>query len=158
MREIKFRAWDSEKKLMFFADELKNLWSQDNEFWEGKADRPHIIAIKQAYYGKDYETTITPDNDNQLLQYTGLHDKNGVEIYEGDILKFKDHEGIGYIDGKEVSHWANIGKVYWDSGWSGNPDAQFNCTQHGSNDQPTWWKCSEKEVIGNIYENEDLLK
>jgi uncharacterized phage protein (TIGR01671 family) len=92
-------------------------------------------------------------------QYTGLKDKNDKEIYEGDVLQFEDHEGLKYIgNNKTLTHWPNIGKVYWDNGWEGNPNAEFNCTSNSGNNQPTWWMCASHKIIGNIYENPELLE
>jgi uncharacterized phage protein (TIGR01671 family) len=80
--------------------------------------------------------------DNIFLQYTGLRDKNGVGIYEGDILRW-------YIRGEE-----EVGEVRWQhdgwgiegfwAPWQDNPEAPF------SEDMPL-------EVIGNIWENPELL-
>ena len=64
MREIKFRAWDSFNKIMMFSESY--------------------ISVLLAYYlkGKQPPSGI-------LMQYTGLKDKNGKEIYEGDIVRWK---------------------------------------------------------------------
>lgn len=76
----------------------------------------------------------------RFLQFTGLKDKNGVEIYEGDILKCK-------IFGLE-----EIGLVKY----SENLAAYF-LTELSRSDRELWG-CSAKEVIGNIYENPELLE
>lgn len=68
MREIKFRAWAIASREMFYPDA--------NDGWE-------------ITNGK-----ITPLPNTVLMQYTGLKDKNGKEIYEGDICKCPGNHGI----------------------------------------------------------------
>ena len=72
MREIKFRAWDNDG-YMFHQEETEGgmyfVMNKDPEF---SYPLHHIMC----------------DREWTLMQYTGLKDKNGVEIYEGDILKY----------------------------------------------------------------------
>jgi uncharacterized phage protein (TIGR01671 family) len=111
MREIKFRAWDLDKKIMFNAC---------------------FVGI-----GKVFSITKTFNPSKQLenvilMQYTGLEDKNGVEIYEGDIIR--EGEGI-------INVVVNRGGCYW---------LEY--------DYPLYVPDKEWiEVIGNIYENPKLL-
>jgi uncharacterized phage protein (TIGR01671 family) len=75
------------------------------------------------------------------MQYTGLKDKNSKEIYEGDIVKFeKEIEVVGWND-DHVGFRPTIGGFVS----IGESDQWFN-------------RLSDSEVIGNIYENKDLLK
>lgn len=123
MREIKFRAWDGEK-----------LYSPTLE--DGKVFRN----------GRAYEDYI-PSSD-PLMQYTGLKDKNGVEIYEGDILKpsmsgakpfevkYKT-EAVG-VNGGHGENYSDLFSGFKITGYYGNP---ADCV-----------------VIGNIYENPELLQ
>lgn len=82
-------------------------------------------------FAKPGELVLSFNRDRIITQFTGLHDKNGKEIYEGDILK----RDTGYIFKVEISEYSigPLTKVY---GYSLHP---------------------EDEIIGNIFENPELL-
>jgi len=137
-REIKFRAWDK----------LTNRMS-DN------------FTLFDIYAGRDESTIPDKDNmtfyfgDNELydiiiMQYTGLKDKNGKEIYEGDILKnTKNHNQLVevYWEGCVVD---DVKWIQW-GGWG------FRKVKSDKNFLYAIYD-GEIEVIGNIYENPELLK
>ena len=117
MREIKFRAWDTESKVMWDWDEMQ-------EWWEDVG----------------YHDNMLRGNHYVPMQYTGLKDSEGTEIYEGDIL-----ESVAF--GSE-----EIGKIVYSE-----DDAMFELDIDGvvlkfSNESSKWWT-----VIGNICENPELL-
>jgi hypothetical protein len=129
MREIKFRAWDG--KAMFFAGEKEQMIrpSEDTHFyiwsdgWELGSLDGHLIAS---------------DKDCNLMQYTGLKDENGVEIYEGDILKTNSEEmGTVVFDQRRTQFMLKYADYK-----SVNDDI---------------FAFTSIEVIGNIYENKELL-
>lgn len=111
MREIKFRAWIKDKKKMVYGKD----------------------ATSSAHFTDSFKYR---KNEVELMQYTGLKDKNGKEIYEGDVIKaesrlwqadFKDGCFVG-VDFKNVA-WDELVNIGY----------------------------GETEVIGNIYENPELL-
>ena len=151
MRTIKFRAWFKPLKRMFGVVE------------ELKFQRDGSITIITNNTGG------TAPNSYELMQFTGLKDKNGKEIYEGDILEWyydseKEHKKkLGStFRAKVVS--GNIVKEQGDEGYSSN-HVGFFCewlTDEGSEDMqftdmPIENMC-RIEVIGNIYENPELFE
>mgnify|MGYP004534014253 CR=1 FL=1 len=125
MREIKFRAWDKELNIMSYANDglLVMFLGED---------------ICVAYDSPAGDGVV---NSYELMQYTGLIDKNGKEIYEGDIVRHfkRDKEKLLKI---EIS--SGYG-VY----------AQENDTTKRLIGRSNTHLCYE--VVGNIYENPELL-
>lgn len=121
MREIKFRAWDKDNAVMVSAGKY------DDEYisFEGRA--VDIDMFSSGIHTLNYD----------LMQYTGLKDKNGFEIYEGDIIALD-----GLIKGNR--------KVYWHDNFACWAVTKFGDTLHLFHD--------DCEVIGNIYENPNLIK
>lgn len=130
MREIKFRAYHKKDKLML--DWFTLIQSAWNTYAEGQ------------YFCLFYEVLITKKDYFNVMQYTELKDKNGKEIYEGDILggHGKDHPLGEY---KAVVIWnEKKGEWYLDKAYC-------------SGQRNLWRWCDGMEVIGNIYENKELL-
>ena len=102
MREIKFRAWHEEDKQMIYPLQNNTLTTKD----------------------------LIDRFPNYIMQFTGLYDKNGVEIYEGDIVSM--HSKILHIDDiRNIKYWE---------------EKYVN------------FSSSEMEVIGNVYQNPELLE
>lgn len=120
MREIKFRAWDKGKKIFLPQDSFAVL----TDHYAG----PLFVMVKDFENYRDGEFGY--QNDFELMQYTGLKDKNGVEIYEGDILDFHN----GYI---QVIH-------FYDGCFRLKDNPYQSNYEHGL-------------VIGNVYQNPELL-
>ena len=126
MREIKFRAWDEEKKEM---------WSWEELCGTGK-NSPHAHPLTCLHSGAGW----------WIMQYTGLRDKNGKEIYEGDIVKNKKLSEDSVIYFGHPFCCGFIAKVL-------NEILQ-------DDELPPWYVLTaetqnELIVIGNIYENPD---
>lgn len=134
MREIKFRQWKAlEEKMTRPFDLLDFAGDQDSEY--GNFDfSPELTEKDIAPFQRTDGVTPSP-----LMQFTGLLDKNGKEIYEGDIIKIRD---IAV-------------EVYWDEG-----TAAFRLTFPESPGRLYLGHYDKNlvEIIGNIYENPELLK
>lgn len=149
MRDIKFRAYSKSYKKMF-----------DNEILERVADvmyevgKSLLSAMGEYEAASDLQRGIylpTKDEDLILMQYTGLKDKNDKEIYEGDIVKFLDDE-IYYSEcGTEYDEFENIGQVIYDEEM-----LAFDINNRNIDRESVWE--TKLEIIGNIYENQELLK
>ena len=116
MREIKFRAWDKDNKEM--------LYELDNKGYHEDLMKPFDNLDTKSYY--------------EIMQFTGLFDKNGKEIYEGDIIEYKN---VLFV-------------VEWEKEF-----CQFKLSfieKEGFLD--LGYKTRELKIIGNIYENPELVE
>jgi len=130
---LKIRAWDVDCEEMVTLDDFIK------EYGSEKFHNENLSAFFQHFFGCE------------IMQDTGLNDKNGFVIYEGDFIKMFDVDtseysqfvefkfgSFGYMTGGKYSYFVSI---------AGNTNIEFN----GEN-------CMSAEVIGNIYENPELLE
>jgi len=123
-REIKFRAWDRKERKMYYND--SNFQERDdyNDNWESE-----LLCIRSI-------NELSKNNNIILMQYVGIRDVNGKEIYEGDILDDETfiacnlfYNNLGTVDLPLQEQWIEI-----------TTDLE------------------KREIIGNIYKNPELLK
>ena len=109
MREIKFRCWDKKSKKMRQVTEIV---FNTGFYMESNDNSVKLIWVKGQDIIENKEIQIQRENDYILMQYTGLKDKNGKEIYEGDILRDYGNEIedwiVSYEYGKFVGTFDNI--------------------------------------------------
>ena len=122
MRDLKFRAWDiDDKQFIYVHIGQDDVWLDDG-----------IGSIEMPLHHSDFE------------QYTGLKDKNGREIYEGDVVKIASSYGYGFLPKGAKA------KIEFDEKelcYKLRGQGEFRLTAK-----------KELEIIGNIHENKELLK
>ena len=130
MTEIKFRAWNYVEERFYYGEDYPPLEARHLELRD-------FFALTRI--GEH------PNGFKEDQEYTGLKDKNGKEIYEGDILEFGDYSIAKY--------GRCLHTVYWNE-----EDAGFYTRELGFQKLGGFPIDVEGEVIGNIYENKELLE
>lgn len=132
MREIKFRAWLKKEKIMVLIEPIEIIhFLKKYRFDDGLID-DGCYFLKEEYF---------------LMQFTGLKDLHGKEIYEGDILKIPS----GYFGDSFYKESLGIIEYLEDGFYPRNPYDKDGTTWQDFN----WGRT---EIIGNIYENPELIK
>lgn len=132
MREFKFRIWDP------FNENMMN-----------QEDDRYLDSLSKIWV--DFDILKEGENDPIMMQFTGLQDKNGVDIYEGDILSDWVKTDEGLIKSHNQVFWNLFTASY-------HLDHSFN--QDKSSSRELWQEINDfkYKISGNIYQNPELLK
>lgn len=131
MREIKFRAWDKNDKRIFIDPQMIDFYNKKIGYMQYQTEYMPDTSYSIPVGFEEFEYS-------ELMEWTGLYDKNGEEIYEGDIFHIGSKKilyVVEWIDcglkGRQIKNISWIGLDYWKD---------------------------DIEVIGNIYENPELME
>ncbi len=149
-RSIKFRAWDG----------ARNTWLHEAKTPDMAV---HLIGETIMFgelWRRPDDSLVPIDEMNQVvwMQYTGLKDRRGAEIYEGDIVRIQHpHDKVVTDTGIELhgEFWDTLGRVFWwdhEGGWYHGHESVKD-----GNGRPPKRMWEYVEVIGNNYENPELL-
>ena len=156
MRKIKFRAWDKENKKMVYSDEVFPSSYYKFEFdcfndYEFKLmkmiDRYNVIDDE----GNETYQEVFKSVDADIMQYTGMKDADGKEVYEGDIIKI--------ISENVITGWDDVGIIVYDEEYGSYCLEGFDGAY-----MDEYWDVNnlvikaDMYVIGNKYENKEILK
>lgn len=125
MREIKFRAWVKDRKAIFEVILIDYVTKKVTYLLERVG---HLLSIRDAKF-----------NDVELMQYTGLKDKNNKEIYEGDIVTLHNSRYKVIFNMEQARFVLRDDKFEIEIPFTNNNNERM-------------------EIIGNIYENSELIE
>lgn len=138
MRTFRFRAFDKEEKVMIYG--IENIY--DGGYFVNSNNQEISIystSLSSSSFGNNLN-----NEDIEIMQFTGLFDKNGTPIYEGDIVKCK------FAFGDNVCEVVEEKGCYWVS----QKNKEIKDKAHDN----LYWHIDGIEVLGNIYEHPHLLE
>lgn len=149
----RFRAWDKTLKTMYEADDIMYIDFEEKE-----------ICVKTLFFERASRYDF---DDIVLMQSTGLTDKDGKEIYEGDVLKFNDEWEEycyeGYVDGSSYGvNYVEIGTeptafIFCKTKYPDSSLFYYANEEHLTFQEIITDVDFEFEIIGNIYTNPELV-
>ena len=146
-RDIKFRVWDKTSDSMLYQDDFERVEIDTKNkmvtlIAEEESDKSHYVL--------DYEEGI----EAEIMQYTGSKDIKGIEVYEGDIIPFHlDSNVKGVVKFGEYTDW-NCKRPTQHIGFY----VDFTGEHKRINRKDLGYWVEVSYVIGNIYENPELLE
>lgn len=145
-RELKFRAWDKKDKIMLYQIEEDDIINKKNVFlFEGFSFCDKYIYL-YSWQGDGVCEQQMPIDIYDIMQYTGMKDRNGKEIYENDVI-----EGDLFDYRLPNYRLPTMGHVVFDN---------EHCFYANKNEAglTALFKINNIKIIGNIYETPELLK
>lgn len=134
-REIKFRGWDERAKLMHEDFRYIKSGDEGNDWIIFTSSRQTLQEKHHPFENPYFQEQF------KIMQYTGLKDANGVEIYEGDVVE--DHNGTGFVEYAEKHAAFRVNYANGQAKWF------YDYNLRGERESI--------QVIGNIYQNPELL-
>jgi uncharacterized phage protein (TIGR01671 family) len=132
-RQLKFRIWDKQNNIFIYV-------------WDASHKRL-AISLNGLVYSGMYDDVL-PENDYTIQQYTGLKDKNGILIFEGDLVQYNQNSNYDGINFEVV--WSDAS-----FGWVLKSKTGDYLTNQITPNGPRY---NFLEVIGNVFENKELSK
>jgi uncharacterized phage protein (TIGR01671 family) len=157
MREIKFRAWDKTTQKNWNIDK----WHFEDEYLD-------LIEPGVSICNPRIERIWRKQEDVEIMQFTGLKDKNGREIYEGDVLDCINGDiktsDKSFYSGRCLGQVGFVGAsfIVWPRPVVDGRRMHYGCEVLSDGLTKYTWEneiaAGESTVIGNIYENPELLE
>lgn len=148
MREILFRGKRKDIGEWVYGSLMQITYKEENNAIPFRMIFEDKFSFVGGYAKSLSRAVVDPET---VGQYTGLKDKNGRRIFEGDIVRH--HNGSLYADSDNIE----LGKVYWDEkycGWRRTSNGAFH---HGCVDNYRISPDCIYEVVGNVHDNPELL-